>query len=146
MAAVLTKGFVELTRTTEEARERGRTPIAALSGVGVAYVRFAAAHGSIYRLMFGPGLEKAQHPELLAAGKEALGVVVKAVRTCQESKVIAAGNTEQIALAGWAICHGLASLHVDGTLATVLPVDIEQTARSLIKMLLEGIAVRDTRD
>lgn len=144
VAAVLTKGFVELTRTTEEARGRARTPLTALSAVGVAYVKFAAAHPSIYRLMFGPGTEKAQHPELLAAGKDALGVVVSAVRTCQESGDIAAGNTEQLALAGWAICHGLASLHADGALASVLPVDIEQTAKAIIKMLLDGIARKAT--
>jgi len=142
LAAVLARGFTELARVTEEARTRARTPLTALSGVGVAYVQFAVAHPSIYRLMFGPGIEKDAHPELLAAGKDALGVLVTAVKACQDAGQVAGGDPLQVALAGWSLCHGLASLHVDGALATVLPADIEPSARLLIKMLLHGVVTR----
>lgn len=143
LAAVLTEGFVELAATTDRARatalaERGA--LAALRAVGLAYVAFAARRPSIYRLMFGPECDKASHPGLMAAGHRALGVLVQAVRDAQATGQVRPGPPEMVALAGWSLCHGLASLHTDGLLASSLSVPVEQAAQWLVDMLLVGAA------
>lgn len=145
LAAVLTKGFHELAARTEAARRRARNPLAKLEAVGIAYVGFAADRPSTYRLMFGPECDKAAYPDLLAAGQAALGVLVQAVQACQAAGLIASPDTRSVALAGWSLCHGLASLHADGILAATLPGDVHRSARALVRMLLVGVAEPDAK-
>jgi len=140
LAAVLAQGFRELARRTDEARRAARTPIAGLTAVGLAYVAFAADHPAIYRLMFGPECDKTNHPALMAAGHEALQVLVDAVAACKTAGLVK-GNVQQVALAGWAMSHGLASLHADGILAATMPGDLQATARALFRMLVDGVKV-----
>jgi AcrR family transcriptional regulator len=145
LAAVLAKGFDGLAAHTERARRRAREPLAALRAVGLAYVSFAARHPSVYRLMFGPECDKAAHPDLLAAGHRALAVLVQAVRDAQAAGRLRPGPPEPVALAGWSICHGLASLHTDGLLAATLPMPIGRAAEQLVDMLLAGVALPSAR-
>lgn len=142
LAAVQTEGFLDLARRTDEARCTARDPITALERTGLAYVRFAHERPRLYRLMFGPETNKAAHPALHEAGRAALDVLVRAVRACHAAGVIEA-DVEQVALAGWSLCHGLASLHVDGLLeGTRAGRDVNATARALVKLLLEGARAR----
>ncbi|MEK8034115.1 TetR/AcrR family transcriptional regulator [Ideonella sp. DXS29W] len=138
LAAVLTAGFDGLTAHTEAARQAAPDALQALRAVGLAYVDFAAAHPSVYRLMFGPECDKAAHPDLMDAGARARGVLLLAVRNAQAAGLVGGGPPETVALAGWSICHGLASLHVDGMLAGTIPMPIEQAARAVVDMLLAG--------
>jgi AcrR family transcriptional regulator len=140
LAAVLTEGFDELAECTEAARQAAPDALQALRAVGLAYVAFAAQRASIYRLMFGPECDKAHHPALMAAGQRALGVLVQAVRDAQAAGRVAPGPPEAVALAGWSLCHGLASLHADGLLAGTLPVPVDAAAEALVDMLLAGVA------
>ena len=143
LAAVLTEGFDELAQGTDDARETALAEagaLAALRAVGLAYVQFAARRPSIYRLMFGPECDKAAHPGLMAAGHRALGVLVQAVRDAQAAGQVRPAPPEMVALAGWSLCHGLASLHTDGLLASSLSVPVEQAAGWLVDMLLVGAA------
>lgn len=139
LAAVLAKGFDGLAEHTERARLAAPDALAALRAVGVAYVDFAAAHPSVYRLMFGPECDKPSYPALMAAGDRALAVLVQSVREAQAAGRIRAGPPEPVALAGWSICHGLASLHVDGLLAGSLPMPVHDAAEQLVDMLLAGM-------
>lgn len=138
LAAVQAQGFRELARRTDEARRAARTPINSLTAVGLAYVEFAADHAAIYRLMFGPECDKANHPELMAAGHAALSVLVEAVAACKAAGLVK-GDVQRVALAGWSMSHGLASLHADGMLAATMPGDLQATARALFKMLIDGV-------
>ena len=140
LAAVLTQGFDELADETERARKAATDALAALRAVGLAYVAFAARRSSIYRLMFGPECDKAHHPALMAAGQRALGVLVQAVREAQAAGRVPPGPPEMVALAGWSLCHGLASLHADGLLAGSMPVRVDTAAEALVDMLLAGAA------
>jgi AcrR family transcriptional regulator len=139
LAAVLAKGFRELARRTEKARRAKRDARAALLAVGIAYVGFAADHPAIYRLMFGPDCDKAAHPDLLAAGSEAFAVLTRAVSDCAARGLINAAEVQQAALAGWALSHGLASLHADGILAATIPADPRVVAPQLLGCLIDGL-------
>ncbi len=142
LAAVLAKGFRELAQRTDAARRGAPDPMSALMAVGLAYVAFAGDRPAIYRLMFGPECDKAGHPDLLAAGHEALSVLVDAVSTCKAEGLIGDADVLQVALAGWATSHGLASLHADGILAATMPGDLQSIARVVFGLLFDGVRPR----
>jgi AcrR family transcriptional regulator len=142
LAAVLAGGFRELARRTDSARRVAPDAMAGLMAVGLAYVAFAADHPSIYRLMFGRECDKSTHPELMAAGHEALAVLMDAVAACKAAGLIGNADVQQVALAAWSLSHGLASLHADGMLAARMPGDLDATARTLMRMLVDGVRSR----
>lgn len=142
LAAVLAAGFRELARRTDAARRTAADAMSGLIGVGLAYVAFAADHPAIYRLMFGPECDKTAHADLMAAGHEALSVLVDAVADCKRAGLIGNADVQQVALAGWSLSHGLASLHADGILAQSMPTDVQATARALMQMLVDGVRPR----
>lgn len=142
LAAVLASGFAELARRTDAARRAETDAMAGLVAVGLAYVGFAADHPSIYRLMFGPECDKSAHPDLMAAGHQALAVLIDAVAACKAAGLIGDADVQQVALAGWSLSHGLASLHADGILAASLPQDLNASARALMQMLVDGVRPR----
>jgi len=144
LAATLAEGFRDLTQRTDAARRAAAEPMQALLATGLAYVRFAADRPRTYRLMFGPECDKAHYPELMAAGHAALAVLHQAVADCQAAGLIAGSDTQQVALAGWAITHGLASLHVDGLLTSAsAPEQLDATARGLLALLIDGVRNRE---
>jgi AcrR family transcriptional regulator len=143
LAAVLTEGFRELQKCTEKARRAASEPMDALIATGMAYVRFAAGRPRTYRLMFGPECDKAAHPDLMDAGHAALAVLHKAVADCSAAGLIGDAKVHHVALAGWSLTHGLASLHVDGLLVdTQASRQLEATARAVVTMLIDGIRTR----
>ncbi len=142
LAAVLAKGFRELAQRTDAARRAAPDAMAALMAVGLAYVSFAGDRPAIYRLMFGPECDKAGHPDLMAAGHEALSVLVDAVATCKAAGLIGDADVQQVALLGWSTSHGLASLHADGILAATMPGDLRSTAQAVLGMLIDGVRSR----
>jgi AcrR family transcriptional regulator len=139
LAAVLASGFRELARRTESARRAAPDALEGLIALGLAYVGYAADHPAIYRLMFGPECDKTSHPDLMAAGHEALAVLIDAVARCKAAGVIGDADVQQVALAGWSLSHGLASLHADGILGVSIPVEIETAARKLMVMMVDGV-------
>lgn len=144
LAAVQTEGFVDLARRTDEARRAAPDPMSSLERTGLAYVRFAIDRPRLYRLMFGPESDKASHPALLEAGRAALEVLKHAVRDCRDAGLVGDADVDQVALAGWSICHGLASLHADGLLAgSRAAKNVDATARALVTLLIEGVRPRD---
>ena len=143
LAATLAEGFRELARRTDDARRAAPEPMAALIATGLAYVRFAVERPRIYRLMFGPECDKASHADLMDAGQRAHAVLNQAVADCHAAGLIGEADPDQVALAGWSLTHGLASLHVDGLLAgTAAERQLDTTARALVDMLIEGVRTR----
>lgn len=138
LAAVLGEGFDELAACTEQARQRARSARGALAAVGRAYLAFAAHHPRLYALMFGPACNKAAHPDLLRSGQASLAVLLNAVEVCQQQGLLAQRDVRTVALAGWSMCHGLASLQADGMLQQTLGIDPGRAAEALITTLLDG--------
>ena len=48
-------------------------------------------------------------------------------------------DVNELALGGWALCHGLASLHTDGSLGSTMPVEVHGSGDRLIHFLLDGM-------
>ena len=139
LAAVLAEGFDALAAHTEAARQAAPDARAALLAVGLAYVDFARRQPALYRLMFSAECDKASHPELLAAGDRALGVLLSAVADVQAAGLIDAQQAQPLALAGWSLSHGLATLHADGLFEGKIPGALEDNARAVMELLLSSV-------
>jgi len=117
LAAVAERGFVELAKGMMEIWSRPAEPVERFRALGIGYVRFALAHPSYLRVMFGSEVpDKAVHPGLEAAGTRTFSLLVQAIAECQAAGQVRSGAPEELAIAAWAIVHGLAALLVDGKL------------------------------
>ena len=142
LAAVLAEAFRELAIATESARVAATTPIDRYLAVGRAYLEFADSHPQLYRLMFGPECNKLQHPDLLEAGQEAFAVVLRAAQECNAAGMTGTHSADDVAMAGWSVVHGLATLHADGVLGRITQRPLPDVAQSLFAILVNGIAPR----
>jgi AcrR family transcriptional regulator len=145
LAAVAERGFLEMERGMAAIREQSREPLALLQGLGVAYVRFALAHPSYLRVMFGPEIpDKGAHPALDAAGARTFDLLVQAIASAQSTGHVRGGDPAGLAVAAWALVHGLASLLVDGRLReqAATPLDATALAERVTETLLIGLAPR----
>lgn len=143
LAAAMCEGFDELTAELEQAYAHAASPIEAFLSVGHAYLGFAVKAPKLYRIMFGSTCERLFHDELRAAGERAFAVVVKAAVDCSKHGLTGNKDPQHIALAGWSMVHGLASLHTDGVRGLVQPGDLSEAANALFALLMEGIAPRE---
>jgi AcrR family transcriptional regulator len=117
LAAVAREGFQTFRRDLLEAWETaGRGP-AGFRAMGVAYVRFARANPSHYRVMFGSFRDLCERDPLLAAdGVAAFHVLVDALVFLQGSGLMGREDPQAIAPFVWATVHGVAMLAIDGQL------------------------------
>lgn len=115
LAAVAAEGFRMLREETARAWEDGRS-LNAFEAMGSAYVEFAVAHPSHYRVMFGADVAGAQHAELASEGPGAFQVLVEALTVLQNQGLARREDTRQMALFVWAGVHGVAMLAIDGRL------------------------------
>lgn len=122
LAAVATEGFRTLREQTQlawDAQDGGRK---GLEAMGSAYVRFAVAHPSHYRVMFGGYVRNAApDSDLAREGAGAFQVLVNAIVSQQKDGQIRGDNPLALAQYIWANVHGIAMLAIDGQLKQ--PVD-----------------------
>jgi AcrR family transcriptional regulator len=143
LAAVAEQGFVGLATAMEGVRSRVADPRRRLQQLGVAYVRFALAHPSHLRIMFGPEIrDKTAHPALKAASERAFGLLIGGIVEAQRAGRVRRGNPEDLAVAAWALVHGLSALLIDGQLMQRAPTaeDAEALASRVTALLQSGLA------
>lgn len=135
LAAVAEMGFRRLWQRLTDTPHAD--PIADLIAQGAAYVGFACEEPALYRMMFGPFLRRFEEHgglrEAMAAAKSALTrAVAAAVPEAAEA------SRQDVALACWSLCHGLASLLVDGRLTGAVA-SPEAIAERLCHLLHAGV-------
>jgi AcrR family transcriptional regulator len=116
LAAVAAEGFRMLRAELTEAWERGGRGLRAFEAMGEAYVQFALAHPSHYRVMFGADVFDVEHAELAQEGAGAFQVLVDAITELQSQGLARRDDPRQMALFVWAATHGVAMLAIDGRL------------------------------
>jgi len=117
LAAVATEGFRTLRQRLVAAWEDGGEGRAAFQAMGAAYVRFAVANPSHYRVMFGGFVDPdAEDPELAAEAAGAFQALVDALVTLQRDAIVRGDETVLMARYVWAVVHGVAVLGIDGQL------------------------------
>lgn len=120
------------------------------AAVGKAYVRFGLTNPAAFRLMFRPELFESANVDkqgdsenpLVQAGKDAFGVLVRAVQECQASGSMPPGDPYLPAVSAWSLVHGLTTLLLDGVLSGCDdPAVAERMIDSVIHMLRHGLLV-----
>jgi AcrR family transcriptional regulator len=148
LRALAHEGLSHLALAMEEAvasapGEPGSTERAAaeLARIGTAYVEFAVAHPSRFRVMFGPWCDLAQElaPELLPRGRDPLHVLTDTLDGMVRAGAITAGAREGAEVSTWSAVHGLASLLVDGGLLD--GGDRARTCALVLRTVLLGLGV-----
>jgi AcrR family transcriptional regulator len=117
LATVGKEGFRKLRQTTTDAWEQNGRGRAGFQAMGKAYVQFAVAHPSHYRVMFGGFIESAAKDDhFLAEAKAAFKVLVDALVEQQNAGDIRRDDPVVMARFVWALFHGTAMLVIDGQL------------------------------
>jgi AcrR family transcriptional regulator len=140
LAAVASEGFRTLREQLVAAWEAGGRGRTAFESMGVAYVRFAVANPSHYRVMFGGFVDpKACEPELAAEAAGAFQALVDALAALQRDAIVRAEDSVKMARFVWAVVHGVAMLSIDGQLPE--PRGVEELMRYALERLHTGIEV-----
>ena len=110
------------TQLTEAWENAGRG-VDGFKEMGRAYLRFAVAHPSHYRVMFGTDITGSTNAELIDEGGGAFHVLVDALTDLQQQSRARSDNPEQMGLFVWAAVHGVAMLAIDGRLGDAAAID-----------------------
>jgi AcrR family transcriptional regulator len=151
LTALALQGMARLAAQMEDAiaRAPGAPGTAAraateLSVIGAAYIDFAVANPSHFRVMFGPWCDHPQldelSPELFPRGRDPFQILVDTLDGMVRAGTISAAAREGAEIAAWSGVHGLASLLVDES----LPLDAAERALAfgaLLRTLLLGLGV-----
>ncbi len=136
--AVATDGFRTLRQQLVGAWEEGGRGRAAFESMGVAYIRFAVANPSHYRVMFGGFVDpEACEPGLAVEAAGAFQALVDALATLQRDAIVRTDNTVKMARFVWAVVHGVAMLAIDGQLRE--PGAVEELIPYALERLRNGI-------
>lgn len=142
LTAVATEGFRTLRQALVTAWEDGGHGRAAFEAMGVAYVRFAVANPSHYRVMFGGFVDQLpRDPALATEGAGAFQALVDALTSLQSDRVVRGDDILLMARFVWSVVHGVAMLAIDGQLPDG---GIEELMRYALDRLETGIVI-DTK-
>jgi len=115
LATVGKEGFRKLRQTIADAWEQNGRGRAGFQAMGKAYIQFAVAHPSHYRVMFGGFIESAAKDDhFVAEANAAFQVLVDALIEQQNAGGIRRDDPVQMARFVWAVVHGAAMLVIDG--------------------------------
>ena len=140
LRAVAAEGFRALRSDLVESWQGPGQGWPGFDAMGLAYVRFAVANPSYYRVMFGGFLDReSEDAELAAEGGAAFQVLVDALIELQEQGLVRGDDPLLLARFIWANVHGLAMLAIDGLLPPQ-HADIEALSRYAALRARDGIA------
>jgi AcrR family transcriptional regulator len=140
LATVAREGFRTLRLELLGAWEGGGRGPEAFNAMSLAYVRFAVAHPSHYRVMFGGFVDScAADPGLDEEAAAAFRVLVDALVAQQSGGLVREDDPSQLARFVWAIVHGVAMLAIDGQLHGH---DAEELMRYAADRVRDGIGTR----
>jgi AcrR family transcriptional regulator len=142
LAAVATEGFRTLRQHLVAAWEDAGRNRDAFEAMGVAYVRFAIANPSHYRVMFGSAIDpRVCGPELAAEAAGAFQALVDALASLQREGLVRADETLTMARYVWAVVHGVSMLGIDGR----IPDGVDELAHYAAATLGTGIEAAGRR-
>ena len=140
LAAVAREGFQAFTRELSQAWAAAGGGRNGFRAMGTAYITFAIANPSHYRVMFGAFKDLCERDAELAADAQAsFQVLLDAVVMLQQDGLLRADPPQTLAQYIWAAVHGVAMLAIDGQLGPD-PKAAEALAIFALERLSTGIA------
>lgn len=117
---------------------------ARLTGVGVAYVRFALERGALFAVISRPELSNLDDPDLVVSRARPFRVLHEAVLAATATGWGAGAEPRTLALLCWSTVHGLATLARDGILAIDASEATPEELTTLVSStLVEALRARD---
>lgn len=143
LAAVAAHGFDDLTSTLRHSLAEVDTADVAgrLRAVAKAYVAFAVAHPSRYRLMFSAELAGFDDAALRASGERAFMVLHDLIAQGVSAGRLRVDLHGTHALTAWSLVHGLGTLVLDGRVQQIKSQAIAALADAAAGTLVNGLAV-----
>jgi AcrR family transcriptional regulator len=112
-----------------------------LTGIGVAYVRFALSRGALFSILSRPELSNLEDPALTESRARPLAVLHDAVCAATATGWGGGAEPRTLALLCWSTVHGLATMARDGLLAIDAPgAAPEELARVLSTTMVDALA------
>jgi AcrR family transcriptional regulator len=144
LAAVAREGFQAFRRDLLAAWETAGHGPAGFRAMGAAYVHFARANPSHYRVMFGGFRDLSGRDSGLAAdGAAAFQVLVDALVSLQRAGLMGHDDPQTLAPFIWATVHGVAMLAIDGQLGPD-PTAADALTTLTIDRLATGLGLNPT--
>ncbi|WP_300160966.1 TetR/AcrR family transcriptional regulator [Solidesulfovibrio sp.] len=141
LAALAARGFDRLARAlVATAGEHAGDPRGEYLASCRRYIELGRKHPAMYRLMFGqpqPGV--GDQPELAAAGQAAFDALTAAMRRGVAAGLYRDASIETLAMAVWALVHGLTELAIAGRLGLCGEGDAGRLSEDACALLLRGI-------
>jgi AcrR family transcriptional regulator len=142
LSSVATEGFRLLTERLLDGWKTGG--VRGFNAMGVAYIRFAMANPSHYRVMFGGAVDHGPRDEdLIRESTAAFQALVDAIIALQKEGAARKDDPLQLARFIWAAVHGVSMLIIDGQLPHQ-QAEIEDLIQFTVERINTGIA-RPTR-
>lgn len=154
LVAVATEGFRRLGEYFQRSIAHAATadPAERVRQLGHAYIDFALAHPSHYRVMFGPDLKsiKTDDPDFIEVASAAFGFLHETMREIypdfDEAEPTAAPteagmNSLTAALSAWSTVHGIVMLWIDGTVRCQFEDWTDETYRAIGHSVLDNLTV-----
>lgn len=138
LTAVATEGFNALAAALRSELDAAdaRADLSELAVLGRAYIDFGLAHPALFDLMFRPSELHPDSPELLAAQREAIGILGAALPSSLPSPAaLIPPGVPTWALLSWALVHGLVVLTRDGALGSASASPSADAAATLARTL-----------
>jgi AcrR family transcriptional regulator len=139
IGAVAEDGFRRLQASMIE-RMSGKEGRTGFKGVALAYIDFALQNPAEYRVMFGPEVANTEDlPSLRGTSRSVLGFVAQGIEQLQQAGLIGPGNPMSMAVATWAMLHGLVMLWLDGAAQGVAP-PLPELVDEVTRIMMFGMA------
>ena len=141
LVAVAEEGFQGL-HAAAMARLTGLTdPRQRLQALGIAYVEYAVAHPSHFRVMHGGIADACSDPAFVQAKAATFGLLLEIVGGCEAAGLIPVGSVPRYALSAWATVHGLADLLMSGAADRMGLAEgsVEHIAREVTANVISGL-------
>lgn len=114
LSAVAVEGFEMVIKDTMDRFEKNSdNPIERFRQSGLAYIDFAAAHPSHYRVMFSSS-EQNLSDNVDTHAREAFMILYSSIAECQKKKLVKDHDTFELAITAWSLVHGYAMLVLEG--------------------------------
>jgi AcrR family transcriptional regulator len=143
LAAVAREGFQTFAADLRAAWNEAQGTQRGLELMGTAYIGFAVAHPSHYRVMFSGDFPHlcAKDPELQADAAASFDTLVQALAALQATGVVRRDELVIQAQFVWAIVHGIARLAIDGQLGPPDSGRLEPLVELALERMRTGIGI-----
>lgn len=110
-----------------------------LGEMAVLYVDFARRRPALFRLMYGNPCKDGEDERSQAAAE------IHALLLGVAQNLFPDADAEALASGGWALAHGLACLHLEGKIPSVLPEQVDEHVRTCFNAMLTLQAPKPAR-